>query len=338
MLEFRLTANVLGNTRFAFSPLAEVGASLRLLAQPRPAHPHSPWLRRVRPLLDDVDMELLLALVPQSRWAPDFLYPPATGPETSLQAQLEALAAVDVEALEEDLAKVWEGRPLPPRVVSLLTAGNRAPGLLAEAIATYWHVAITPWWPRMCGVLEDDVSHRAAMSLRDGLFGLLSDFHPEVTLAQDSRAMLIDKPRFADATYSGAALTLVPSVFVWPRLVVSHSEPGAFELTYAARGVARVWEGMDTSRPEGDRLAALLGRTRATILTLVHVPMSTTQIARSLGQSPGSVNQHLAVLRESGMVTSWRSGRSVLYRQTALGGSLVAVNRAGEDAVRAVDS
>ena len=98
----------------------------------------------------------------------------------------------------------------------------------------------------MCGVLEDDVSHRAAMSLRDGLFGLLSDFHPEVTLAQDSRAMLIDKPRFADAAYSGAALTLVPSVFVWPRLVVSHSEPGAFEGTYAARGVARVWEGMDT--------------------------------------------------------------------------------------------
>ena len=65
--------------------------------------------------------------------------------------------------------------------------------------------------------------------------------------------------------------------------------------------------------------------------------MSTTQVARSVGQSAGSVNQHLAVLRESGMVTSWRSGRSVLYRQTALGGSLVAVNRAGEQAVRAVD-
>ena len=338
MIEFRLTADVLGNTRFAFSPLAEVGASLRLLAQPRPAHPHSPWLRQVRPLLDDVDIELLLALVPQSRWAPGFLYPRATGPETSLQAQLEALAAVAAEVLEGDLAKVWEGRPLPRQVVSLLAAGHRAPELLAEAIATYWQVAITPWWPRMCGVLEDDVSHRAAMSLRAGLFGLLSDFHSEVTLADDSRAMLIDKPHFADATYRGAALTLVPSVFVWPRLVVSHSEPGAFELTYAARGVGRVWEGMQASRPEGDRLAALLGRSRATILTLVHIPMSTTQVARSVGQSAGSVNQHLAVLRESGMVTSWRSGRSVLYRQTALGGSLVAVNRAGEQTIRAVDS
>ena len=94
---------------------------------------------------------------------------------------------------------------------------------------------------------------------------------------------------------------------------------------------------METSRPEGDRLAALLGRSRATILTLVHIPMSTTQIARSVGQSAGSVNQHLTVLRESGMVTSWRSGRSVLYRQTALGGSLVAVNRTGEQEVRAVD-
>jgi DNA-binding transcriptional ArsR family regulator len=227
---------------------------------------------------------------------------------------------------------------MPPQVVALLAAGHRAPGLLAEAIEAYWQVAITPWWPRMCGVLEDDVAHRAAMSLRAGLFGLLSDLHPEVTLAPDSRLLRIDKPRFPDATYRGAALTLVPSVFVWPRLVVSHSQPDAFELTYAARGVARVWEGMNTSRPEGDSLAALLGRSRATILTLVHVPMSTTQIARSVGQSPGSVSQHLAVLRESGMVTSRRAGRSVLYRQTALGQSLVAVNRAGEPAVRAVDS
>ena len=66
--------------------------------------------------------------------------------------------------------------------------------------------------------------------------------------------------------------------------------------------------------------------------------MSTTQIARNLGQSAGSVNQHLAVLRESGMVTSWRSGRSVLYRQTALGGSLDPRYRAGEQTIRAVDS
>ncbi len=48
------------------------------------------------------------------------------------------------------------------------------------------------------------------------------------------------------------------------------------------------------------------------------MPLSTTQFARELGQSPASVNEHLSVLRDSGLVTSRRSGRSVLYRQTPL--------------------
>jgi DNA-binding transcriptional ArsR family regulator len=42
------------------------------------------------------------------------------------------------------------------------------------------------------------------------------------------------------------------------------------------------------------------------------------QLARELQQSPASVNEHLAVLRNAGLLTSRRSGRSVLYRQTPL--------------------
>lgn len=46
--------------------------------------------------------------------------------------------------------------------------------------------------------------------------------------------------------------------------------------------------------------------------------MSTTQLARELRQSRASVNEHLAVLRNAGLLTSRRSGRSVLYRQTPM--------------------
>ena len=55
--------------------------------------------------------------------------------------------------------------------------------------------------------------------------------------------------------------------------------------------------------------------------------MSTTSLSRELGQSPATISQHLAVLRECGMVRSWRSGRSVLYQQTALAASLVGAAR-----------
>jgi DNA-binding transcriptional ArsR family regulator len=80
-------------------------------------------------------------------------------------------------------------------------------------------------------------------------------------------------------------------------------------------------------RIDDEPLAALLGRTRAAILEMTAVPLSTTQIAHELGQSPGSVNQHLSVLRGSGLVVSRRSGRSVLYRQTPLAQSMIAAQQ-----------
>jgi len=94
---------------------------------------------------------------------------------------------------------------------------------------------------------------------------------------------------------------------------------------YAARGAGRVWEcGPDAET--ADALGALLGRTRATILTRLAIPLSTTQLARELEQSPATISQHLSILRRNGLLTSWRSGRSVLYRRTPLASSFVAMS------------
>ena len=48
MIEFHLSVDALGKTRFAYSPLAEVGSSLRLLGEGRHAYVMMPWLRDVR--------------------------------------------------------------------------------------------------------------------------------------------------------------------------------------------------------------------------------------------------------------------------------------------------
>jgi DNA-binding transcriptional ArsR family regulator len=325
VIQLKLSVDVLGNTRFAFSPLAEVGQSLRLLGEPRPHHLHNPWLRQVRGRLEGVDLDVLLAVAPPGKWAPDFLYPRASGPQVTLKQQLSGLLTLPHEKLREELEQCWSEESLPRGARELIAAGPGGVDLLCNAIWQYWDAAIAPYWTRMCGVLEDDVSHRASMSLRGGLFDLLNDLHPEVSLV--SHILSIDKPHHADSVYEGGQLTLVPSIFVWPRLILGHETPGEFELTYAARGVGRVWEGVEPQeeRPE-DQLGALLGRTRASILGQLEVPMSTTELSRMLGQSPGSISQHLSILRASGMVASWRAGRSVLYRRTPLGDSLVAVN------------
>lgn len=321
MIEFQLNVEVMGKARFAFSPFTEVISSVRLLGGPHPTHLHRPWLALARERLADHDLSLLLALAPPGTWQVDFLCGSSTSSNTTLESQLTDLLKVSPAHVRAELEWVWRGREMPVRAKQLIAAGARGPGLLAEAIWEYWDIAIAPYWPRMCAVLEDDVANRATQAMQGGLFDLLADLHPEISL--DDHTLRIHQPHAPSAVHAATELTLVPSVFVWPHLIVSHHPPAAFEFAYGARGVGRVWEGLDERRPEPhDRLGALLGRGRAAVLSMLATPMSTTQVARTLAQSPASISRHLSVLRDSGLVSSRRSGRSVLYVQTSLAQSL----------------
>jgi DNA-binding transcriptional ArsR family regulator len=334
LITFVLSPDVLGQTRFSFSPLTEATLSLRLLGQPRPSHVHSPWLRQARSRLDGVDLELLLSVVPPGPYIASCLVPSGRVLQPSLEDQLTALTKLAACDLERDLRQVWSGRTPPRRVAGLLESGPQATARLAETLWDYWDAVIQPFWPRMCAVLEDDVSHRTAALVDDGVYALLRDLHREISV--EGNRMHVDKPHFDDAVRYASGMVLTPSVFAWPDLILEDGEDGRFGLTYAARGVARVWEGRDNPTVNGtEPLAVLLGRTRAAILCRTSVPMSTTQIARELGQSPASVNEHLAVLRDAGLVTGRRSGRSVLYRQTPLAEGVI---RAQQDTVRVLRS
>jgi len=60
------------------------------------------------------------------------------------------------------------------------------------------------------------------------------------------------------------------------------------------------------------------------VLSALGAPLSTTELARSLGLSAASVSQHLAVLRAAGLVNGHRVGRVVLYMRSPSGESLAA--------------
>jgi hypothetical protein len=99
----------------------------------------------------------------------------------------------------------------------------------------------------------------------DGVYSLLRDLHSEISV--EGNRMYVDKPHCDDGVQHASQMILTPSVFAWPDLILEDSGDGCFGLTYAARGIARVWEGRDAPAVEGpEPLATLLGRTRAAIL------------------------------------------------------------------------
>ena len=89
--------------------------------------------------------------------------------------------------------------------------------------------------------------------------------------------------------------------------------------------------GSHGSRPGGgDPLSALIGHARTAILRSAGLPRTTTDLARDLGLSGATVSVHLSILKRCGMLTSWRSGRRVLYQRTPLASSILsAVTRPG---------
>jgi hypothetical protein len=327
VITFQLSGEVLGRTRFTFSPLGEVALSLRLLGRPHLAHLHARWLQLTRSRLSGVDLPLLLAVAPPGKWIASCLIPIAESARVTIEEQLTDLTHLSPGELMADLAQTWGDRPRPAPLTKLMEAGARGPGILAEKLWEYWAAAIAPHWPRICAVLEADVAFRVGAMAERGLFALLDDLHAEA--AVQGHDLLVNKPHHAGASYRATQLILTPSVFGYPSLVVEDGEPGVFSLTYPAHGVGRTWEGLEPPDHEpANQLAALVGRTRAAILERAAVPVTTTQLARELGQSPGSVSEHLTVLKANGLLCSRRTGRSVLYWQTPLAQSMISTQRA----------
>ncbi len=334
VIQVRLTVSDLARTRFAYSPLAEVGESLYLLSSGSMYGLHQGWYADVAPRLGAVDMDLLLSVVPPRPWIADFLFIGAEDASTSIDSQLDWLRAIPADTFAAELGSVWRGGQPPPRIAELIEAGIGGPHILADVLGEYWSAAIEPHWPAMRAVLEEDVACRAAELTRHGVAAMLADMHPELSIHED--VLRIAKKRIdlhQDEHLAGAGLLLVPSVFVWPNVVFAVDPVRPPSLTYPARGVGNLWGRHEPEIADSDPLPALLGRSRAEILAALNLPCCTTDLAARLAQSPSAVSQHLSVLRRNGLVRSWRVGRRVLYLRTDLATSIVDTQRTQEVSV-----
>lgn len=194
---------------------------------------------------------------------------------------------------------------------------------VTEEIEAYWELAIAPYWARIRAVLDADVFHRARQVAEHGTGRLLNELHPSASW--DDNALRIARRRALSRQSAGDGLLLIPSAFTGPHLLTRLTPPEPPQLAYPARGIGALWESRPA--PRTDAIAAVLGRSRTRLLTELDSPASTTELARRTGLSTAGVSQYLTALRDAGLVSAHRAGRSVLYARTSVAEAVLSAAR-----------
>ncbi|MFF2750320.1 ArsR/SmtB family transcription factor [Kitasatospora sp. NPDC058048] len=323
MHRFTLRLADLATTWFAVSPIHEAALSLRMWTHPGVYHLQTRAFEQLSPTFERLDSRLLLSLVAENRFVPDFLTPRPTSPSPEFRSEIATVRAFPPEQLRAELEQTFlsHGQPLPAALAAGLARPERLLARIADTLEEYWEVCLAPtWWPQARAVLEADLVYRARLLAHHGAAALFADLdhrlHWENGVLSISRNWTDGD---VETPVDGRGLVLCPTFFVRGAITMI-SNDRAPQISYPARGQAGL-AGRGTPVPP-QAVAALVGAPKARLLALLAEPASTTDLAFRLGVTPGAVSQHLSVLAATGLVTRARHGRSVLYRRSPLGDEL----------------
>ena len=314
----------LAASRFAIAPLSELESLHRKLDRPDSRTPTgravraSRWAERYAAVRHDLDARVLRALRPTG-WGVDFTSPPPVGLARSPDDDLATVRSTPPDIARDQIARALA---LTGPVADDVRAVLERPDVthwLADALERMWHLLVGPDWPQLLAITERDVLHRADRLVRGGWAQALEGLHPALRWRDDGLEIRDRPDEVADL--DGRGLMFVPSVFVHPNLATYTEPPWHPTIVYPARGSAALWEGEATT-PEA--LGRLLGHARADLLVRLESPATTSQLVATSGHSLGAVGDHLRVLREAGLISRARRGRSVVYRRTPIGDAVAA--------------
>lgn len=319
MLHYDLQDSDLSSIRFGISPLCEMGLSLRGVIAPNRYPLQLPWLLRTQEARGNLDLGILLSLVNDQLWTPDFLNPEPASPLTRIDDELAELQELDpaqfthqLESLHGYLPDVFRG---PPRA---------ALRRIANAFQGYWEACFASYWPRMRTILEADITYRGRVMATAGQSEMLNDVASSMSFEGSRLTLHQARPHSELAVkVDGRGVMLIPTMF-------TGRPAGTVDLNlsplvvYPARGQGAMWEAENIVNPLA--IAKLLGKTRASLLTALATPASSTEMGIRFGVSTSAINQHLRALKAVGLVTSARHGHSMLYFRSPLGSALLGIN------------
>ncbi|THG34498.1 helix-turn-helix transcriptional regulator [Glaciibacter flavus] len=314
MVSYQLTDADLGGVRFGLSPLCELGLSLRAIKDPSRFPLQLPWLRRTEDARALLDTPTLMALIDERFWTPEFLNPRPTSPLTRIDDEFAVLSRTRTSIFLRDLDALHGG--IPP---ALLGDPRLALRRVVDALRALWDSCFAPYWPRMRTVLEADVAYRGRQIAQSGLGPMLNGLSETVSFSGDLVSVRLASASERLQRTDGQGLTLVPTMFT--RRGSAPVGDGPPMIMYPARGQGALWETERVASPAA--VEGVLGRVRTSLLTALAEPATSTELGVRFDVTTSAVNQHLRALRDAGLLTSTRYGRSVLYFRSELGSSLL---------------
>jgi len=276
---------------------------------PRPSIPGLPSAASIRlptasrPLLDLFSDDYI----------PDFLTPTNV---SDFRSGLDAVINTPAADLTAQLAHLSEVKPATEWTQELASGAPSARQQLGTALRAYARI-FTPHLNTAATAVEADRAVRAHLLTEHGVDGLLATLHPNIRWEPPVLTIgchLLGRTNI-DVDLDGRGLTLLPTFFAGHPYYLELAG-GAVAVVYPARREAR-------GRVVDERLAALLGPTRAAVLCTLAADATTTQLAHRIGISLASASQHTTVLRDAGLVHTSRVGRAVVHTLTPLGSRLV---------------
>jgi DNA-binding transcriptional ArsR family regulator len=310
VIRIRLDDATLHRTRVATSPLWESLSSLALLVRFRGdvPSPYREWARRARRTMPEGMRQELQDWLGSLRVhrLPAFLTPLPESPRPTMADELAVLRAM---AAGEDAT---DDESQSAAVSQRFAGGSAAVAQFADRLEEYWEVAIAPYWTAISSALEEEILIRGRTLATDGPSAMLAELGGRVIWQPPQ----LSAPYQTDSAYSltETAFVLVPVIFGAGTRIFS-SAPGAAGVSYQARG-AGVLEGISTepaADDTADRMATLIGRSRAAVVRSLIAPATTTALAKATGLAPSTVSQHLSTLVAAGIVCRHRVGSRVLY-------------------------
>lgn len=342
------------------SPLAELGAALHVLSEPG-HHPgqHGWATATAASLKPDLADRLCEADFLWGTARSDLLLPSAPG--ATLAEDLDALDRIDDEAF---VAAAFEiscsasyDRPTPSPLVDRGErdrvrdmARARGPRQLAfvdrmlvdpdglrvwlrRLLEDCDEAFFADTWRRVRIQLAADARHKGELLQRKGLAEALTAASAALSLEQgaDGRSrVLVDKLAAGRTTAAGCGLTLIPTTFGWPHLLLVHAPGWHPVIQYPVAGPELAPHA--ALELVQHRLEALAHPMRMRICrALARGPHTTGELAGAYAITPPEVSRHIAVLKKAGLLQTRRRGRYVLHQL-----ELSAVARLGSDFLEGV--